>query len=285
MLPTRRNLLRWQVLCENHCPMCVRATWRMSDMFSSTVINVEVVWETCGLLDDVTKEMTATESFTEGLFKLLQSVTETKVAKLAMMVWAISGRYNEKVWSGTLQSVNSVVSKALDFLSEWKRAKSSTHGTVVLSNQQQQDHQWQKPNVGQLKCNLDAALFTTENQFGLGMCIRDHLGEFRKGNTMWFHGTSAPQEAEAMGLKHALWLVELGLTSVSIELDCLLVVNGVKNGLRSSFEFLVLLFIIIDVYFQDFKAFKLVSFGDKLILLLTRLQGHQDYMLALCVLI
>lgn len=85
---------------------------------------------------------------------------------------------------------------------------------------------------------MDAAVFSADNKYGMGMCIRGHTGEFYKGKTMWFYGIPTPQEAESMGFRQALlWLVELELTSVSIELDCLLVVNGVKDSLQTNFEF------------------------------------------------
>ncbi|MCI07849.1 60S ribosomal protein L23, partial [Trifolium medium] len=47
---------------------------------------------------------------------------------------------------------------------------------------------------------------------------------------MWFKGTLPPAEAEAWELKKAItWLQELELTIVVIELDCLLVVNAIKD--------------------------------------------------------
>lgn len=62
------------------------------------------------------------------------------------------------------------------------------------------------------------------------MCIRGEKGDFVKAKTFLFNGIPLPQEAEAIGLKCAIeWLGELGLQSVTIELDCLPVVNGLRS--------------------------------------------------------
>jgi ribonuclease HI len=87
-------------------------------------------------------------------------------------------------------------------------------------------------------CNVDAALFNEEQQFGMGMCIRGAHGTYVKARTMVFEGTSPPLEAEAYALKKTLiWLEELGISRVDIELDCMLVVNAINEKSRDSAQF------------------------------------------------
>lgn len=94
-----------------------------------------------------------------------------------------------------------------------------------VSNEQK----WQKPSSGTLKCNVDAAIFSQEGQYGIRMCIRNHIDTVIRSKTMFFSGVPHPQEAEAVGLKQAIcWLGELGIISLTIELDFLPVVNGVN---------------------------------------------------------
>jgi ribonuclease HI len=63
------------------------------------------------------------------------------------------------------------------------------------------------------------------------MCIRNDQGRFVKAKTMWFDGNPPPKEAEACALKEGIsWLGELEFSKVVIELDCMLVVNAIKNN-------------------------------------------------------
>ncbi|KEH36568.1 hypothetical protein MTR_2g014845 [Medicago truncatula] len=56
------------------------------------------------------------------------------------------------------------------------------------------------------------------------MCIRDQRSRFIKAATTWYEGCPPPQEAEAVGLRDAiLWLGQLKLSNVQLELDCKLV--------------------------------------------------------------
>jgi len=66
-----------------------------------------------------------------------------------------------------------------------------------------------------VKCNIDAALFSDQQCFGVGMCIRNAQAHFFKALTKWFDYYPTSLEAEALGLKEAIvWLGELGLSMV-----------------------------------------------------------------------
>ncbi|MCI55673.1 60S ribosomal protein L23, partial [Trifolium medium] len=55
---------------------------------------------------------------------------------------------------------------------------------------------------------------------------------------MCFDGVPPPEEAEAWALKEAItWVRELELSRVVIELDCLLVVNAIKESSNNHTEF------------------------------------------------
>ncbi|KAL6565896.1 hypothetical protein OROHE_004951 [Orobanche hederae] len=108
-------------------------------------------------------------------------------------------------------------------------ASSSTVNNTGLSSRTEN---WQKPVIGELKCNVDATIFAEDNKFGVGACVRDENGVFRSAKTMWFYGSPSPLEAEAMGLLQSLrFIIEKNFTSVVIELDCQAVVNGITHNL------------------------------------------------------
>jgi hypothetical protein len=81
------------------------------------------------------------------------------------------------------------------------RAESSVQGARRAAGQEFQNRintevgQWTVPTIGELKCNVDAAIFKDVNMFGAGMCIRDDKGRFIHAQTIWSAGQPSPQEA------------------------------------------------------------------------------------------
>lgn len=76
----------------------------------------------------------------------------------------------------------------------------------------------------------------------MGMCIRNEKGKFVNAKTIWREATIPPQEAQALGLSEALlWLSELGVQRVTIELDCKSVMDGVIGNLTNLVNLTLLL--------------------------------------------
>jgi len=70
------------------------------------------------------------------------------------------------------------------------------------------------------------------------MCIHDFGDYFIKAWTTWYDGVATPMEAEALGLKKLFfWLAELEMSSVSIQLDCKLVIDGIMDNSTNQTEF------------------------------------------------
>ncbi|XP_024636060.1 uncharacterized protein [Medicago truncatula] len=152
------------------------------------------------------------------------------------MLWCIWRRRNDKVWDGQLQPSNIAVQLARELLFQWQAARNSA--TTQVQQSPQDTIAWQPPAAGFLKCNVDAAIFSEQNRFGTGMCVRDQRGRFLKAATNWYEGCPPPQEAEAVGLRDAiLWLGQLELSNVQLELDCKLVVDSIYDKNNNQAEF------------------------------------------------
>jgi len=164
---------------------------------------------------------------------------------MAMMLWCLWRRRNDKVWEGVLKPTVMVVQLAREVLSQWQAANGTSAAPAEVMSaaapaqrQQQQQTQWQPPDADYLKCNVDAAIFKEQRSFGIGMCIRDSHGNIIKASTKWYDGVPSPSEAEAMGLREAiLWLGQLGLSKVRIELDRKLVVDSIFDRTNNQSEF------------------------------------------------
>lgn len=116
---------------------------------------------------------------------------------------------------------------AFSLLKDWENTRGLGSGATPQNKTGTLD-QWKKPSVGELKCNVGAALFIELGCFGIGMCIRDETDMFIKSKTIVLPGVPLAQEAEAWGLLEAIkWLGEIGVHKVTIELDCKPVVDGV----------------------------------------------------------
>jgi len=96
----------------------------------------------------------------------------------------------------------------------------SRSATGNHSESKQEDvPRWSNPNAGELKCNVDAAVVTNQNIFGIGMCIRNDHGQFVIAKTvvLVLDGVPLSQEVEAWGLAEAIkWIGELDFDKVSI---------------------------------------------------------------------
>lgn len=96
--------------------------------------------------------------------------------------------------------------------------------------------------------------------------LSDSRGHFIKARTAWYDGVPNPMETETWGLKEAtIWLDEMGMLNVSIELDCKLVTDGIGDKSTNQSEFSKII--------HDYKIFlfnfpNLVWLTAKLILLL-----------------
>ncbi|GAU19426.1 hypothetical protein TSUD_76700 [Trifolium subterraneum] len=57
--------------------------------------------------------------------------------------------------------------------------------------------QWEKPNVGWIKCNVDAAFVAKSSITYMGLCFRDINGQFVAGLTQWQQPVYSIVEGEA----------------------------------------------------------------------------------------
>lgn len=102
-----------------------------------------------------------------------------------------------------------------------------------------------RPPEGVLKCNADVDIFKYHGKTGLGMCLRNHNGQFVQPCSQWMTPILLPHEGEALGLLHVVqWEINSGLSSVIFELDSSLVVEAVtkpKENFTESNKFFVIL--------------------------------------------
>jgi hypothetical protein len=185
------------------------------------------------------------------------------MSKVAMILWALWWRRNQKCWNDFLPTVYDVTRRANESLQDWKGARRHTAvalQTVAVST----EVAWKKPPMGKLKCNIDAACYRDQNLYCVGMCIRDEQGRFVSAYMKRFEGQPDIREAEPMGvLEGLMWLKGMNSSNVLLETDYLQVVQHIGNKIQDKSEY----GIILDkcrILLLSMENCRSVMLGDKL---------------------
>lgn len=117
----------------------------------------------------------------------------------------------------------------------------------------------ERPHIGMIKINTDAALFEEFISYSYSMIARDHSGELVEAATYCRPGSLDPKMAEALGIKEALsWVKKKDCSGLVIESDCLTLIQAICS---SSVTLLYLGRVV-----QDYKSL-LVSFKERNVML------------------
>jgi hypothetical protein len=89
-------------------------------------------------------------------------------------------------------------------------------------------HGWVKPKDNYVKLNVDASFHAYKESGATGMTLRDDHGFFITGGNCTIPFV---EDVEAMALRDELMMVQaIGLSKMVINLDCVEVVDVMKNG-------------------------------------------------------
>lgn len=89
---------------------------------------------------------------------------------------------------------------------------------------------WSPPPEGSVFINTDAAIFSSSRQMGVGVVIRNHLGEFVAACSELLNEVTAPEIAEALAVRCALSLADdEGFGKVQVVSDCLSVIQRIDS--------------------------------------------------------
>ncbi|XP_050238008.1 uncharacterized protein LOC126687490 [Mercurialis annua] len=160
-----------------------------------------------------------------------------EAALSAIICWHIWCNRNNKVWAQKSGIPDDVISAAEQQLAAWRIARSSRiDGHVGSVEKGDGMCRWRPPEVGWVKCNVDAALFGDD--IGIGCVVRDHFGAVVQAKKMVIQGTFSPRTAEAIGIREVLsWLK--GWSKLIVESDAMDVVLGIRNPDREDSDVVV----------------------------------------------
>jgi ribonuclease HI len=235
-LPVRARLSSKGVQCDTKCPCCGEYEENEWHCFVGCMTAQEV-WMGTECWQEVEKYSTNAMSFVSMILNMLEELDNKNMTVVAMMMWSLWWRRNQKCWNDNLPTVHATIRRTRENLYDWKQAQRC--GTAAVhTNADPELLSWRKPPVGSLKCNIDAAVYIEQNIFCIGACLRDEQGQFMKAFAKRFEGQPNISEAEAIGLLEALkWLNTMHTNHVYLETDSMQVVNYLNNKCHDSTEF------------------------------------------------
>ncbi|XP_060972144.1 uncharacterized protein LOC133038111 [Cannabis sativa] len=167
----------------------------IEDLFDSCDVElikqtVNVSWNS-SMEDDVWKMM----------WKIKAPPKDNKglVEEAVMVGWAFWKARNDMLWNGKCCSAADVVWLTRTTLRQWTCAQSKQLDTGSLaSNRTDTREHWSKPAAGQLKINVDGAIFEDTNEIGTGFVARDFDGRLIEAFSTIFSVSCRPEIVEIL---------------------------------------------------------------------------------------
>lgn len=137
---------------------------------------------------------------------------------------------NDIIWREEQHRPEEVCYRLLNLKNEYMRileTKCLSHRRGSCSSE---NTVWMPPPQGSYVMNIDATLFKSEHCMDLSAVIRDSRGDFIADRAVRKMGLVDPFMAEAAALEFALlWLVDLRLSDIIIQTDCLNLTPAMKS--------------------------------------------------------
>ncbi|XP_019156795.1 PREDICTED: uncharacterized protein LOC109153341 [Ipomoea nil] len=223
ILPVRENLKLKHVWIGGGCPLC-SAPYESSSHLFGECWYAKDLWCQTDILQGL--------SIQHVMQSILSLSSTTKAVEMAAVFYVIWTTRNNLVWQNTAPSIVRMRNHVSHLQNLWAEAYSKQPRGLTQADT---EVAWEPPNSGKLKCNVDAALFTSGA--GFGAVVRDHMGRFVAARGGRFDGIQDPFMAETIAVREALsWLKTLHHRSFIIESDCLNFCNAF-NSCFSEFSY------------------------------------------------
>lgn len=156
--------------------------WGKNDLDSCwhtflTCTRTQACWEDIQLWTILEPQLLLHKTFRELFFRVIQLLEPELQTAFAMTLWSLRVSLNTKLWEGKDETVAEVLLRGCSTWNVWSAAK-IVEGTNWGSTTPPHETSWSKPPPGTYKCNVVAAFSPHQSSTRLGICVRDHLGQF-----------------------------------------------------------------------------------------------------------
>nr|XP_025886114.1 uncharacterized protein LOC112941177 [Solanum lycopersicum] len=131
-----------------------------------------------------------------------KSNAKMKMEEAVMILWSLWEARNNLCWNNKQSAPAATLYSAKKELKEWRSANSGAEMTVVAATKMVA--KWEQPLLNTIKCNIDASYEINTGLAGIGMVLRDHLGQFIARKFLILCRVASPLLAEIIGVHEAL---------------------------------------------------------------------------------
>jgi hypothetical protein len=124
-LPVRGRLVQKGIPCNNKCPH----EWHC---FFGCLSTYKVWWET-DVWQEINHFMTDARGFVMMMFEMIEKIEPVTMSKIAMMLWTIWWRRNQKCWQDRSPTTFEVKRRATENLHDWLKAQQQKNTSYINS--------------------------------------------------------------------------------------------------------------------------------------------------------
>lgn len=190
IIPVREILRKRGMDIESACPLCDRHPESINHLFLECA-RTQDIWRSCNLTAIVGS---LREVNCESILGLQDN---TKLIKIAGLLWIIWRSRNNVVWRKAKWDSPSISRQIASTVEEWNSVGRMTTSTTANPSADEVRDAWEPPSNGWLKCNFDAALLREDNKVGYGLVLRDDQARFVAAKSGHLPCTWEPKAAEA----------------------------------------------------------------------------------------
>ena len=107
---------------------------------------------------------------------------------------------------------------------------SQPSATLLMGRQVNHRTRWQPPPTNLMKINFDGAIFSSVNAAGIGVVIRNNLGQVIASCSQWLSQAYNSNEVEALAAAKAVsFTAKSGITKAVLEGDSLTITKALSS--------------------------------------------------------
>ncbi|XP_059446463.1 uncharacterized protein LOC132178010 [Corylus avellana] len=218
-LATKANLFRRKINEDPLCPNCGVESKTIGHVLWDCP-TVQIVWSMCGKIQ---KRRIMHDNFVIIVEELCHYLDKEEMEVMVVVARSIWLRRNALVHGKKVSPSNVVVKNAIESFEAYHIANSKIKGVIKRDNTKV--FCWEAPKDDFVKVNWDAAVDKHRRKMGIGVIIRDSMGEVLTTLSAPKDYIIEPDIAEALVvLRAVLFCGELGFHWVILEGDALQVV-------------------------------------------------------------
>lgn len=188
------------------CPMCSLDVEHLLHVFFDCQFASQ-----CRDHKGITYDMRNVNYAPEWLMQKLGSVSNGELIKIVEVFWGVWYWRNKRVWEGKVVTAGIATDWSSTIIKDWQKAKECRlqPSTSRNINNETGIHRWKPPELGCVKVNVDASVFTGAESFSVGMVLMDCDGSFIEGKTIRLLKKDSILEAKTVRVHEALVWMEM----------------------------------------------------------------------------